>query len=142
MQAGVYPMKKTGKVVFMTAAFAFAVIPLLSQTAPNPKPAFEVISIKPSAPNLGLRGGGPRGDRYSMVGATLKMLLQTAYSRPSSGGLPAQLQVIGGPNWIDTDRYDIQATADCSGGALSREQTQLMVQSMLEDRFQLKAHTE
>ena len=38
--------------------------------------------------------------------------------------------------------YDIQATANCSGGALSPEQIQLMVQSMLEDRFQLKAHME
>src|SRR5262249_17917423 len=53
-----------------------------------------------------------------------------------------QLQIVGGPSWIDSDRYDIQAKADCSGGVLSREQTQLMVQSMLEDRFQLKAHME
>jgi uncharacterized protein (TIGR03435 family) len=43
---------------------------------------------------------------------------------------------------MDSDRWDIQATADCSGGVLSREQLQLMIQSMLEDRFQLKAHLE
>jgi uncharacterized protein (TIGR03435 family) len=141
--AGVCPMKKAGKAALMTAAFAFAVIPLLSQTSPTPKPSFDVISIKPSAPNLnGIRGGGARGDRYTMSGATLRLLLQNAYTRTSTMGPIAQLQIIGGPTWIDADRYDIQATADCSGGALSREQVQLMVQSLLEDRFQLKAHME
>jgi uncharacterized protein (TIGR03435 family) len=134
---------KTGKIVLIIAAFAFAVVPMLSQTSPAQKPSFEVISIKPSAPNpAGIRGGGARGDKYTMSGATLRMLLQNAYQRPSSGGPLAQLQIIGGPSWIESDRYDIQATADCSGGVLSREQVQLMVQSMLEERFQLKAHME
>jgi len=70
------------------------------------------------------------------------MLLQNAYGRPGAGVPFGQLQIIGGPSWIDSDRWDVQATADCSGGVLSREQVQLMVQSMLEDRFQLKAHLE
>src|SRR6476620_10285120 len=43
---------------------------------------------------------------------------------------------------MDSERYDVQATADCNGGAVSREQMQLMVQSMVEERFQLKAHME
>jgi len=43
---------------------------------------------------------------------------------------------------MDSERYDIQAKADCSLGKLSREQTQLMMQSLLEERFQLKAHKE
>src|SRR5262249_21320644 len=107
-----------------------------------PKPSFEVVSIKPSAPTLGIRGGGPRGDRFSMTGASLKMLLQMAYGRPNNNALFGQLQISGGPNWMDSDRYDIEAKADCSGGVLSREQLQLMVRSMLEDRFQLKAHME
>ena len=136
-------MNQPGKVVLIFAAAAFAVIPLLSQTSPGPKPSFEVISIKPSAPNLNfIRGGAARGDRYSMTGANLRMLLQNAYGRPSAGIPFGQLQIIGGPSWIDSDRWDVQATADCSGGVLSREQVQLMVQSMLEDRFQLKAHLE
>src|SRR5262245_58811600 len=135
-------MKRTGKIALIIAAFAFAVIPLLSQTT-APKPTFEVESIKPSAPNLGIRGGGPRGDRFTAAGLTLKMMLQQGYQKLNSNGQPGpQLQVLGGPNWIDSDRYDINAKADCNGGVLSREQTQLMIQSMLEDRFQLKAHME
>jgi uncharacterized protein (TIGR03435 family) len=77
-----------------------------------------------------------------MSAATLRMLLQNAYQRPSTTGPVGPIQIFGGPSWMDSDRYDIQATADCSGGVLSREQVQLMVQSMLEDRFQLKAHLE
>jgi uncharacterized protein (TIGR03435 family) len=77
-----------------------------------------------------------------MSGATLRMLLGSAFQKASTGGPLSQVEIIGGPNWIDSDRYDIQATADCSGGVLSREQLQLMIQAMLEDRFQLKAHLE
>jgi uncharacterized protein (TIGR03435 family) len=136
-------MKRTGQIALMIAAFTFAVIPLLSQTA-APKPSFDVVSIKPSAPNLGIRGGGPRGDRFAFTGASLRMLLQQGFQKTGGQGGPlgGQLQIIGGPAWMDSDRYDIQAKADCSGGALSREQSQLMIQSMLEDRFQLKAHME
>src|SRR5262249_5240093 len=119
-------MKRTGRIALFIAALAFAVAPLLSQTAP--KPSFEVVSIKPSAPNLGIRGGGARGDRFTLTGASLRMMLQMGFQRSGSNGGPlgGQLQVIGGPGWMDTERYDIQAKADCSGGPLPREQMQLM----------------
>ena len=119
-------MKRIGKLGLLAGAFGFAIVPLMSQTA-QPKPSFEVVSIKPSAPNIGLRGGGPRGDRFMMTGASLRMLLQMGYQRLNANGGPGgQLQIIGGPNWMNTDLYDIQAKADCSGGVLSREQMQLM----------------
>jgi uncharacterized protein (TIGR03435 family) len=76
-----------------------------------------------------------------LTGANLRMLLQISYGRIAAGPGP-QIQIVGGPTWMDSDRYDIQAKADCSGGKLSNEQTQLMMQSLLEDRFQLKAHKE
>jgi uncharacterized protein (TIGR03435 family) len=143
---GVHLMNKTLKILLLSAAAGAAVLPLFSQTASSPKPSFEVISIKPSAPLGGggpIRiGGGTRGDRYTMNAATLRMLLQQAYSKPGNAGPGSQVQLIGGPGWMDSDRYDIQATANCSGGVLSREQVQLMIQSMLEDRFQLKVHRE
>jgi uncharacterized protein (TIGR03435 family) len=137
-------MKTAGKLTILIGVAAFAALPLLSQTSPTQKLSFEVISIKAAAPmrqGEGLIGGGPRGDRYTMRYATLRMLLQDAYRRQSTTPIAA-LQIIGEPSWIDSDRYDIQATANCSGGSLSREQIQLMVQSMLKDRFQLNAHLE
>jgi uncharacterized protein (TIGR03435 family) len=138
-------MNMPTKILVMVSAVAFATVPLLSQNSPSPAtPTFEVVSIKPTAPtNFGLRGGGPRGDRFSVSGLALKELVQMAYGRANSNGAPfGQIPVIGGPSWLDSDRFDVQAKADCGGGVISREQLQLMVRSMLEDRFQLKAHIE
>jgi uncharacterized protein (TIGR03435 family) len=135
-------MKRAGRVLLFLGAMASAVLPLSSQAPAVAKPSFDVISIKPTAPGSRGGGGGPRGDRYTMSGVTLRALLGSAYQRLSTGVPVAPLQIIGGPAWIDSERYDVQATADCSAGVLSREQLQLMVRSMLENRFQLKAHLE
>ena len=43
---------------------------------------------------------------------------------------------------MDSDRFDVEAKADCSRGPVAYDQMQLMIQSMLESRFQLKAHYE
>lgn len=67
--------------------------------------------------------------------------MQSAFQR-FIPGTTYEFQIIGGPSWIDSDRYDIEAKADCSGGPISRDQYQFMVQSLIEDRFQLKAHLE
>src|SRR2546426_3046092 len=72
------------RLILLIAASTFSVCPLLSQN-PAPKTSFEVISIKPTLPGNSPRGGGPRGDRFSMTGATLKMLLQSAYQRSTPG---------------------------------------------------------
>src|SRR5439155_25034601 len=128
------------RLILLIAASTFSVCPLLSQN-PVPKTSFEVISIKPTLPGNSPRGDGPRGDRFSMTGATVNMLLQSAYQR-STPGTASDFQVIGGPAWIEDDRYDVHAKADFSGGPISRDHFQLMVQSLLEDRSQLKAHLE
>jgi uncharacterized protein (TIGR03435 family) len=137
-------MKIACRIAAPAAAVALAVAGPFAQTAP-PKPSFDVISIKPSAP-LGNGpvsiGGGAQGDRFTMNNATLRMLLQRAYQPPGNAVLGGQLQIIGGPGWMESERYDVQAKADCSGGTLPRAQLQLMLQSLLEDRFKLKAHLE
>ena len=128
----------------LIAAVALAAVPLHSQTSQQ-KPSFEVVSIKPSPP-LGsgaIRiGGGVQGDRFSLSGATLRMLLQIAFSRPENTSLSGQLQIVGGPDWMESARYEVTAKADCSGGTFTRQQLPPMMQSLLEDRFQLKAHME
>jgi len=138
-------MKQNRRAAAIVAILALTVARPFTQTAPQ-KPSFDVISIKPSAP-LGNGpisiGGGAQGDRFTMNNATLRMLLQRAYQQPGNtplGGGP--LQIVGGPGWMESDRYDVQAKADCSGGSIPREQLQLMVRSMLEDRFRLKARLE
>jgi uncharacterized protein (TIGR03435 family) len=135
-------MTRTGKLALLIAAAILAALPLSSQTSP-PKLSFEVVSIKPIASGYpcGSVGGIVRGDRLPIRCSTLRMLLQRAY-QPLSITPIAPIQIIGGPSWIDSDRWDIEAKFDCDGGALSSSQIQEMVRSMLEDRFRLKAHKE
>jgi uncharacterized protein (TIGR03435 family) len=51
-------------------------------------------------------------------------------------------QIVGGPSWIDNDHFDVEAKPEGDARQILPEQMQLMVQSLLEDRFQLKAHPE
>ena len=48
-------------------------------------------------------------------------------------------QISGGPNWLDSDTYDIYAKAE---RPTSREQIYLMLQTLLADRFKLSLHRE
>jgi uncharacterized protein (TIGR03435 family) len=48
-------------------------------------------------------------------------------------------QVLGGPAWIDSDGYNIEAKAQ---GRASKDQVLLMMQSLFEDRFHLQTHQE
>jgi len=136
-------MKIPGKLTLLITAGIFAALPVLSQTSAPPKLSFDVISIKPNPPNVRCTavGSGFRGNRYTVVCSTLRMLVQRAYQRLSTTPI-APIQIVSAPTWIDSDRYDIQATANCSVRTYSAEQIQLMFRSMLEDRFQLKAHKE
>jgi uncharacterized protein (TIGR03435 family) len=137
-------MMKARLVATVAVTVALAIARLWSQS-PQQKPSFDVVSIKPSPPlgNGPIRiGGGTQGDRFTMNSATLRMLLQMAYQSAGSTPLTGRLEIIGGPGWMDSDRYDVQAKADCSGGKIPRETLQLMMRSLLEDRFHLKAHLE
>lgn len=64
--------------------------------------------------------------------ATVRLLMQNAYTMQP-------FQIVGGPEWVNSERYEIEATAD---GNASRAQMFLMLQSLLEDRFHLKIHRE
>ena len=83
--------------------------------AQTPKPTFEVISIRPGSmkpvqmPNGmsaigGIQGGPgtPDPELVRMNSVTLKQLMTRAYS--------VKYYQISGPTWIDTTRYDINAT--------------------------------
>jgi uncharacterized protein (TIGR03435 family) len=92
---------------------------------------FEVASIKPSPFFDRIMSVRPLPGRLS-ADATLQVLMQHAY-----GVQPFQL--VGGPSWLTSDHYEIEAKADVSA---NRDQVFRMLQSLLEDRFQLKIHRE
>jgi len=94
---------------------------------------FEVASIKPNpSGEMSSRSGTRAGGRYIGSNMTLKGLIMQAY------GLQ-HFQVIGGPGWSETDRYDINAKGEEN---VPESQIFLMLQSLLAERFKLKVHRE
>lgn len=130
-------------------ATAGAVIPVLAYSpqlqAQSPQPAvasppsFEVASIKPKG-----AGEGPvrvmfAPDAFTANGVTAKFLIGFAYNLKD-------FQISGGPGWIDSEKYDINAKLDeATIEALKKltpdqavEQRRLMLQGLLAERFNLK----
>lgn len=106
-----------------------------AQTPAAPK-QFDVATIKPNASNdnrvmLGL----PLGGRFTTTGVSLKLLVTEAYN-------VRDFQVTGGPGWISSDRWDINAKVDGMAERIPIEQMRPMLQVLLADRFQLKVHEE
>jgi len=68
------------------------------------------------------------------VNAPVRLLIENAYQvRP--------FQIIGGPDWINSEGYDVEARAE-AGSTVTPQQTLKMLQALLEERFNLKVHHE
>ena len=117
-----------------------------SPRTPDPTPlAFDAASIKPNVSTSASRRMGVPGDRFVATNETLGRLIATAYGPP--GPLPQPLssyQISGGPSWIDSDRFDVTATAagEPVRGAEGTRRKQLMLQTLLAQRFKLAVHHE
>jgi uncharacterized protein (TIGR03435 family) len=90
-----------------------------------------VVSIKPDPANP-YEGGVQAlpGGRLIASKMTVRALIQNAW-----GLKPFQL--LGGPGWIDSAGYDIEAKAEDNP---DRQEMTLMMRALLEDRFKLKVH--
>ena len=127
--------------LFAVAVTAFTVpapVALRAQ-AQAPQPKFEVATVKPSKGPTGERG--QPGGRYTAT-RTVKFFIADAFffATPLAGS-----RVIGGPDWIDSDLYEIDGKATTpwqrSPDGPPRE-VFLMIRSVLEERFKLKTHME
>lgn len=98
-------------------------------------PSFEVVSVKVNALN-GPLDFVPRrsGDRVAMHNTQLAQVIMFAWHIPAYYELAGKFRLPDGWNW-----YDIEAIAP---GSPSEDDLRLMFQSLLEDRFKLKAHRE
>jgi uncharacterized protein (TIGR03435 family) len=124
-------------IAVITAAFA-------AQT-----PKFEVASIKPCKtyvpPDVRSGGGNSSPGRLNVECQTAKGLIQGAYVAFANGhsvtpGYVRHVAIEGGPSWLDSDRFEINARAE--GGASHVMMAGPMMQTLLEDRFNLKIHLE
>jgi uncharacterized protein (TIGR03435 family) len=96
-------------------------------------PKYEVASIKPNTGNdfrfaFRIEPSGP----LAATGITLKRLMMTAYNVQG-------FRILGGPDWVVSRRWDVQAKPD---RAVSPDQIRPMLRALLENRFQLRSHSE
>ncbi len=127
--------------ILEVVVIAMVVTPAPSQT-PAQKAAFEVASIKPN--NSGSGSSRTSADSnsgyFKAANVTLRSLIVSSYRL-------LDFQLVGGPDWINSARFDIEARAEAppAAGTTNASRSDVMVammQSLLEDRFQLKVHME
>jgi uncharacterized protein (TIGR03435 family) len=123
-------MRRLFRIAFAIAVMFTSGAVLFAQTPAKPKPAFEVVTIKPVGPfqiRPGIRISGNRFD----CAMSLEGLITTAYQIKTD-------QMVG-PDWLNSQRFAINATIPEGS---SKDQVPGMLQALLEDRFKLKAHLE
>lgn len=92
---------------------------------------FEVASIKPNKSGGGNSSTSGRAGSFTASNVTARELIVYAYRlRP--------FQLAGGPGWINSDRFDIQARQPEN----AKPDNRAMTRALLRDRFKLAAHTE
>ena len=127
--------------------FSLFVFPLVASVlsgqvvkSDGPKPQFEVATVRPnksgeSGASLGSRPGG----RLNGTNQTARNLIRNAFN-------VQPYQLIGGPDWMDSDRFDIVAKAADADldekGMMPYQQFMLRLQALLEDRFKMMTRWE
>lgn len=133
------------------ACFSVASIVRAQNSAPSTRisaPAFEVATIKSTDPeraqsNIGFNQGGS----FQARGITLRELVQLAYDL---GYFAVDQRIVGGPKWIGTARFDLDAKPDDqTAGSFAKipikkqlPAEQAMIRALLADRFKLRLHHE
>jgi uncharacterized protein (TIGR03435 family) len=97
-------------------------------------PSFEVATVKPHDPNLPGGGWQWKGARHFYATMTVTQMIEYIY------GIHAK-QLLNQPQWADKDVYDFEGVPNMPG--LPTEQQRIgMMRKLLEERFNLKVHTE
>jgi uncharacterized protein (TIGR03435 family) len=120
------------KSLLLLAALAFQATAIAPCSTPSL--TFDVASIHPTRPGIqnGYIKALPGGHGYTAVNITVKLMISLMYKVPMR-------QIHGGPDWLNEDRYDVEARVD---GAYSVDDLHTMYQNLLADRFHLKLHRE
>jgi uncharacterized protein (TIGR03435 family) len=98
-------------------------------------PEFEVATVKPSDPDACCaRTWGRDGRHFATTNSNLRYLIQWAFNLQTK-------QVVGGPVWMDQDRFDIVGEIDGTQTPIDR-QWKVAMQKLLVERFQIQSHHE
>jgi len=99
------------------------------------RPAFEVASVKQirDYSPLATMSGDISHGRLTLTNAHIRQLIAVAYEIQG-------VRIEGGPGWIASDQFAIDAKAE--DPEATERQVRMMLQSLLEERFQLRIHRE
>jgi len=124
-------MSRFGLVVVVLYIVASA-----SLAAQQPAAAtFEVVSVKRhTSDDTRVRMVAQPGGGFVAANVPLRHVIRVAFQLQDN-------QIVGGPGWIDTDRFDIEAKASTASAVPGVELLQRL-QSLLADRFKLTTHRE
>jgi uncharacterized protein (TIGR03435 family) len=118
--------------LLLAAGFFAAPAPAQNQVSGLPKP-FDVAAIKPNKSGSNTTSMGTSHGRLTASNVTARTLILKAFQL-------REVQLSGGPGWINTERFDLSAkTADQS---ISDDDLWLSLQPLLIGRFHLKFHRE
>jgi len=124
---------RLARLLVLLAGAAATVATARAQTTTSAPPAFEVASIKKNVSggdNASLRA--QPGGRVVVTNHTLRNMIRNAFNVQN-------YQIVGGPDWINEDRWDIVAKAATDADP---QQLLLMVRALLVDRFKLDIRNE
>lgn len=125
--------------------------PLCGAQAPgSSSPTFTVATIKPSDPNGAENDGSigfSPGSSFQAKAQSLKELIEFV---EDFGYYDVDQRILGGPKWIASAKFDIEAKCDEETARAFRKTAlkeqvrteQSMVQALLADRFKLRTHHE
>jgi uncharacterized protein (TIGR03435 family) len=129
--------RKTQLSLLAATLFTTLAISSQAQTPAERPPAFDAVSIKPNNSAAGGRSSGPGGGlQFTPAGVagrnvTVRRIVSAAYHL-------TQFQLSGGPAWLDSDRFDLNARSEAPA---ERDRLRQMLQTMLAERFKLVVHT-
>jgi uncharacterized protein (TIGR03435 family) len=108
----------------------------VTMMAVDADPDWEVVSVKARDPNdtSNSQSMNMQGRQFVIVNRTVEGMLMFAYGMHKK-------QIVGGPGWIATQRWDVQGVPDVPGNP-SLKQTQSLTRKLLEERFGLKVDKE
>jgi uncharacterized protein (TIGR03435 family) len=128
---------KTASVLLAAAVAAGSGIVSAQQAGPAKPPAFEAASVKQNRSGDWRRAMGPApGGRFTATNVPARDLIAYAYGISQDS---VSFRIVGGPKWIDEDRFDINAVVT---GAWTPAQMREMMRTLMADRFRLSAHAD
>jgi uncharacterized protein (TIGR03435 family) len=116
----------------LTALIALFATPARSQ----PPSQFEVAVIRPATadPKAGTAFNVFEGGRLKITNEPIKLLIRAAFQLQNA-------QIAGYPEWVETDRFDIEAKTG-KPGKINPDEMAPLLQALLAERFGFKFHRE